>query len=234
LPHAHPELVEDGPPTLICLHGLSGSSRWWARVVPRLERSGPVLPLDIPRALPPDEIPDWLVGVIEEHGAPVDLAGHSLGALVSVRLAALRPDLVRRLVLIAPPGIRSRRSVAYAWPLVRSVARSRPGFLVRLTTDALRAGPRNLVRGGRHVARADVGADLASVTAPTLLLWGEHDRLVPFRDAAQWRERLPGARLVVLANARHVPMLEAPDELAEAIAGFREERLDEPSDRDGV
>ena len=172
--------------------------------------------------------------MIEAHGAPVDLAGHSLGALVSVRVAALRPDLVRRLVLIAPPGIRSRRSVAYAWPLVRSVARSRPGFLVRLTTDALRAGPRNLVRGGRHVARAEVGADLASVTAPTLLLWGEHDRLVPFRDAAQWREGLPDARLVVLANARHVPMLEAPDELAEAIAGFREERLDEPRDRPGI
>ena len=137
-----------------------------------------------PRRLAPDDIPDWLVGVIEEHGAPVDLAGHSLGALVSVRVAALRPDLVRRLVLIAPPGIRSRRSVAYAWPLVRSVARSRPGFLVRLTTDALRAGPRNLVRGGRHVARAEVGADLASVTAPTLLLWGEHDRLVRPRRRA--------------------------------------------------
>ena len=117
---------------------------------------------------------------------------------------------------------------------MRSVARSRPGFLVRLTTDALRAGPRNLVRGGRHVAGAEVRAELASVTAPTLLLWGEHDRPSRFRDAARWRERLPGARLVVLANARHVPMLEAPDELAEAIAGFREERLDEPSDRDGI
>ena len=92
-------------------------------------------------------------------GAAGDLVGHSLGALVSVRVAAARPDLVRRLVLIAPPGIRSRRSLAYAWPLVRSVARSRPGFLVGLTTDALRAGPRNLVRGGRHVARAEVGED---------------------------------------------------------------------------
>lgn len=202
--------------------------------MPRLEPSGPVVLLDIPRALPPDEVPGWLTGVLEEHEPPVDLVGHSLGALVSVRVAAARPDLVRRLVLIAPPGIRSRRSLAYAWPLVRSVARSRPGFLVRLTTDALRAGPRNLVRGGRHVARAEVGAELASVTAPTLLLWGEHDRLVPSRDAANWRDGLPDARLVVLANARHVPMLEAPEELAEAIARFREERLDEPGDGHGI
>jgi pimeloyl-ACP methyl ester carboxylesterase len=227
--------AEGGTPTLICLHGLSASSRWWSRVVPRLERSGPVVLLDIPRALAPEEVPSWLIGVIEEHGAGVDLAGHSLGALVSVRVAAQRQELVRRLVLIAPPGIRSRRSsLEYAWPLVRSVARSRPGFLVRLTSDALRAGPRNLVRGGRHVARTDIGAELASVTAPTLLLWGEHDRLVPSRDAAQWRESLPDARLVVLANARHVPMLEAPEELAEAIARFREERLDEPGDGPGI
>ena len=223
------------PPTLVCLHGLSASSRWWSRVVPRLERSGPVVLLDIPSALAPDEVPDWLVGVLEEHEPPVDLAGHSLGALVSVRVAAQRPDLVRRLVLIAPPGIRSRRSsLEYAWPLVRSVARSRPGFLVRLTGDALRAGPRNLVRGGRHVAGADVRAELASVSAPTLLLWGAHDRLVPFHDAERWRECLPDARLVVLPNARHVPMVEAPDELAEAIARFREERLDDPGDRPGI
>ena len=72
------------------------------------------------------------------------------------------------------------------------------------------------------------------MTAPTLLLWGEHDRLVPSRDAADWRDGLPDARLVVLANARHVPMLEAPEELAEAIARFREERLDEPGDGHGI
>ena len=49
-----------------------------------------------------------------------------------------------------------------------------------------------------------------------------------------WRDGLPDARLVVLANARHVPMLEAPEELAEAIARFREERLDEPGDGHGI
>ena len=69
-----------------------------------------------------------------------------------------------------------------------------------------------------------------SVTAPTLLVWGAHDRLVPVLDAAAWHERLPDARLVVLPRASHVPMVESPEELVDAIVAFRQELLDERCD----
>jgi pimeloyl-ACP methyl ester carboxylesterase len=219
------------PPPLVCVHGLSASSRWWARVVGPMEGSGRVVPLDVPRRLRPFEVVGWLAGRIEELGRPVDLAGHSLGALGSVRVAALRPELVRRLVLISPPGIRPRRSpLSYAWPLARTVLRTRPTFLARLTYDGLRAGPRNLARGGLHVASADVTAELAAVTAPTLLVWGALDRVVPVEEASAWLEQLRDAQLVVIPRARHVPMVESPDDLAEAIRAFREERFDETGD----
>ena len=109
---------------------------------------GPVELLDVPRSLKPCEVAAWLAGRIEELGRPVDLAGHSLGAMVSVRVAALRPDLVRRLVLISPPGVGPPRSpLAYAWPLARTMLGARPSFLVRLTYDGLRP-----VRGTSLVA----------------------------------------------------------------------------------
>ena len=187
--------------------------------------------VDVPRSLKPSEVAGWVVARIEELERPVDLAGHSLGALVSVRVAALRPELVRRLVLISPPGIRPRRSpLAYAWPLARTVLRMRPAFLARLSYDALRAGPRNLARGGLHVASADVTAELAAVAAPTLLVWGARDRVVPVEEAPAWLERLARARLVVIPGAGHVPMVESPDELAEAIRGFREESFEKTGD----
>ena len=91
-------------PPLVCVHGLSGSSRWWTRVTALIDRHVPLVLSDVPRSLKPSEVETWLAGRIEELGPPVDLAGHSLGALVSVRVAALRPELVRRLVLISPPG----------------------------------------------------------------------------------------------------------------------------------
>ena len=196
-----------------------------------MEALGPVELLDVPRSLKPCEVAAWLAGRIEELERPVDLAGHSLGALVSVRVAALRPDLVRRLVLISPPGVGPPRSpLAYAWPLARTMLGSRPSFLVRLTYDGLRAGPRNLARGGLHVARADITAELAAVTAPTLLVWGARDGVVPVEEASTWLEGLPDARLIVIPGAGHVPMVESPVELAEAIRSFREERFDEARD----
>ena len=81
------------PPPLVCVHGLSGSSRWWTDAAALIDGSGPVVLLDVPRFLKPSEVTTWLAGRIEELGATVDLAGHSLGALASVRVAALRPSL---------------------------------------------------------------------------------------------------------------------------------------------
>ena len=218
-------------PPLVCVHGLSGSSRWWTRVTALIDRHVPLVLSDVPRSLNPSEVETWLAGRIEELGPPVDLAGHSLGALVSVRVAALRPELVRRLVLISPPGVGPPRSpLTYAWPLARTMLGSRPSFLLRLTYDGLRAGPRNLARGGLHVARADVTAELAAVTAPTLLVWGARDGVVPIEEASIWLERMPDARLIVIPGAGHVPMVDSPVELAEAIRPFLEEGFDEARD----
>ena len=223
--------VNEQQPPLVCVHGLSGSSRWWTRVTALIDRHVPLVLSDVPRSLKPSEVETWLAGRIEELGPPVDLAGHSLGALVSVRVAALRPELVRRLVLISPPGVGPPRSpLTYAWPLARTMLGSRPSFLVRLTYDGLRAGPRNLARGGLHVARADVTAELAAVTAPTLLVWGARDGVVPIEEASIWLERMPDARLVVIPGAGHVPMVDSPFELAEAIRPFLEKRFDEARD----
>ena len=230
MPEAARNLDGNEPP-LVCVHGLSGSSHWWTRVAALIEGSRAVVLFDVPRSLRPSELATWLAGRIEELGPPVDLAGHSLGALVSVRVAALRPEFVRRLVLISPPGVGPPRfPLSYAWPLARTMLGARPSFLVRLTYDGLRAGPRNLARGGLHVARADVKAELTAVTAPTLLVWGARDGVVPVQGASAWLERLPDARLIVIPGAGHVPMLESPVELADAIRSFLEERFDEASD----
>ena len=72
------------------------------------------------------------------------------------------------------------------------------------------------------------------MVAPTLLVWGERDRIVPPVWGPVWRDALVDARLVVLPGAGHVPMVEAPDDLADAILTFREERLDELGEPLGV
>ena len=222
-------------PTLVCVHGLSGSAKWWSRVVSRVEEGGPVVLLDVPRSVAPSRLSEWVIGRLEGLEPPLDVAGHSLGGLVAARVAARRPDLVRRLVLIAPPGVRPKSSmIPYLGPLAVTLARGRSALMRRLSVDALRAGPRNLVSGGRHISTADIRADLESVVAPTLLVWGARDAIVPPAEGRVWCEALGDARLVVLPRAGHVPMIDAPDELADVIVAFREKPLDELGDELGV
>jgi pimeloyl-ACP methyl ester carboxylesterase len=57
---------------------------------------------------------------------------------------------------------------------------------------------------------------------PTLLVWGDRDQLVPLAAADAFTAALPDARLVVVAGAAHVPMLERPDETAAALLDFLE------------
>src|SRR5205085_8600957 len=88
--------------------------------------------------------------------------------------------------------------------------------------DALRWGPFAIARGITFVSNHDLRDDLPAVRAPTLLVWGERDRLVPPRVAAEWQWLLPAARIARL-SCGHVPMLEAPRELAGCMLGFLDE-----------
>jgi pimeloyl-ACP methyl ester carboxylesterase len=223
---ARPSVAQTALP-LICIHGLAGSSAWWAPVSARLGIAGLVDPIDLPRALKPSDLSAWVVELLGRRhgGAGVDLAGHSLGALVALRVAADHPELVRRLILISPPGIVPRGStITFAWPLVTSLTRTSPRFLGRLAADASRAGPVNILRGARHVAVANPRLDAHKVVAPTLLVWGAGDRLAPSASAGEWMDALPDARVHVIPTASHVPMIEAPDELVSVIRKFRDER----------
>jgi len=60
---------------------------------------------------------------------------------------------------------------------------------------------------------------LAGVRTPTLLVWGEHDRVVPRSCAERYLEALPNARLEVVAGAGHLVEIEQPERLAELIKG---------------
>lgn len=218
----------EGPP-LVLVHGLSASSRWWSAVLPPLVERYTCHLLDVPRfgaALRPDDTADWLGAWIEAAGLDrVRLAGHSIGGAAVARFAALRPDVVEALVLVSPVGMPSgRRVTGYVLPLLGALRMTSPRFLATLSVDALRAGPGTIVRGGLYAAQADVREQARAIQAPTLLVWGDRDPLVPFALADEWRHALPSARLVVLRGVGHVPMMERPRELGDELREF----LDQP------
>ena len=98
--------------TIVAVHGLGGAHLNWMPVAPGLTRTGHLIAPDLPgfgytpprRSYSISSHAQAVVELLESIGAPVVLMGNSLGALVTIQIAASRPDLVDRLVLVAPAG----------------------------------------------------------------------------------------------------------------------------------
>ena len=69
---------------------------------------------------------------------------------------------------------------------------------------------------------------LSDIQAPTLIVWGEKDRLVPLKDAHKFDELIPNSRLVVYEDTGHVAMLERPEEFNEELRRFLAESHQQP------
>lgn len=226
-----------GPPVVL-VHGLSGSLRWWRQVVPALADTFSVHLLDLAgfgASRPVRRLPDlpgmaelllrWMgsVGI-----SRADLVGHSMGAQVAVHAVTRAPASVRRLVLVSASGVPRRRSPSEAMRLVARAARLRswgaPAFLPTVALDALRAGPRTLLHSALTLLSDDVRPLLPRVSAPTLVIWGALDPLLPLEDGQRIAASIPDARLVVIGEAAHNPMVDRPWEFNRVLLDF----LDRP------
>jgi pimeloyl-ACP methyl ester carboxylesterase len=149
-----------------------------------------------------------------------------MGGHIAAELAADFPERVGRLVLASaaamPFGDGYARHVA---GLVRSVRRGGRGHLPVLVADAWRAGPRTILTAARELMAADISPKLERIEAPTLLVWGEDDPLVPLDHGRRLLERLHDADLVVIRAAGHNVMLDSPEEFNHVVLGFLETPL---------
>jgi pimeloyl-ACP methyl ester carboxylesterase len=207
-------------PPVVLVHGLTASTDWWRGTVAALEDAYDVHVARLP-GFRYREAAGWLAGWIEREEIPsAAVVGHSMGGTVALALAAERPDLVARLALIAPAGVfatQSRRS--FVFPIARSVGRS-PGRLALLVRDAFRVGPIRLWQVGSDLLASDIVDTLHRVQAPTLIVWGADDRLLPPTLGGVFSAEIANSTLVVLDRCGHVPMLEAPHALEEELRRF--------------
>ncbi|MBU0704005.1 MAG: alpha/beta hydrolase [Chloroflexi bacterium] len=178
-----------------------------------------------------------------------DVMGHSMGGFIAQQLALNRPDLVGKLILSATnfggPNHIPVTAEAMAVIMDRSgdpVDVIKRGIAVACAPGFADAHPdvveelvayrlSNPVPPAQYQAQTAVGLGLLSaeacfehrlkdVQAPTLILFGEHDKVVPPANADLLAEKLPNARIKILPDAGHIFPIETPDAAVDAVVEF--------------
>ena len=184
---------------------------------------------------------DWLLAVrqtLDKAGlAGADLAGSSVGGSLAAEVAAIWPASVRRLALIAPFGLFDETDPPTdPWA---QRADAVPGLMCADPEiwKAMKSVPEgaNSIEWPIEQTRASEAAArifwplgntrlekrLPLIAAPTLLLWGADDRIMPQSYAARFRAGIAGPTdLRVIAGAGHLAELDQPQAVAEAILGW--------------
>lgn len=147
---------------------------------------------------------------------PVDVFGHSHGALVAVRNAVRHPGAVRRLVLDGMPVRHGALPDDVAAMFGRWDGRAR-AYVERALT--VRHGPAGEWFFEREWPSLDVSGDMSRIDVPTLVIVGEHDP-VAIATAEEAASLLPAGRLAVVRGAGHFAWVEQPGAYAAVVAGF--------------
>jgi len=175
----------------------------------------------------------------------VSLVGHSMGGRIAWTFAARFPERINKLVLVAPDGYASF-GFEYGQPmevpatlgLMRHVL---PKPLLRMNLKAAYAQPESLsdavttryhdliLAPGARQAMLDrlaqtvlqePGPLLRQIQAPTLLVWGEADAMIPVSNASDYLQAITGSRLVSWPQVGHLPQEEAAQLSLKAVVDF--------------
>jgi pimeloyl-ACP methyl ester carboxylesterase len=244
----------DGDPELVLIHGGAQNAHTWDTVALALDR--PLLAVDLPGHGHSDWREDrdyWPVRNAEAIAKVIDalapsaqaLVGMSLGGLTAIRIAATRPDLVQRLVVVdVTPGVDQVKAA----PIADFVSgpesfESFDVLLARTQQFNPTRSESSLRRGLMHNARqrddgqwvwrydrlrppgsspgfADLWHDVGAVQAPTLLVRGSLSGVVDDSDVERFRSSLPDARVEMVEGAGHSIQGDRPVELAGLIKEF--------------
>lgn len=177
------------------------------------------------------------------------LAGNSMGGGVAARFTLMNPQRVTKLILVDAAGIPSKQPtdpgmgfriarmpiLQYVLLYVTPRAVFEDGLKKAIADDALvtpqmveRYWELNRREGNRAASLKRfqtpfdtyIQDNVGKITAPTLILWGDQDTLIPPDAGEAYRAAIKGSTLIVYKGVGHIPMEEVPDRSAEAVRNF--------------
>jgi pimeloyl-ACP methyl ester carboxylesterase len=233
---------------LIFLHSGQGYDPWQSFAAQLADKRRVVAPSH--PGFGKSSLPDWLdsiddiahlyLEVLDRLGvAEADLVGCSIGGWIAAEMASKIPERIRRLILIAPAGVKVGSAGKLDIPDVFGMPQDEVNKLLyhdpatmmpdltKIPDDEIAVVFRNretlaLLTWEPWMHNPKLRHRLHRVQAPALLVRGESDGLISAEYLAAYARLLPNASTLTIAAAGHLPHLEQPQALATAIFGFLE------------
>jgi len=168
-----------------------------------------------------------------------NLAGNSMGGHISAAYAIAYPEEVKKLILVNAPGLKLDDHVVYTGfgselknedDLNKVLSRvfykvpDLPGVIkdmyisqINDSRDFLNNSIIKQIKNGKYF---DLQNEISEIKAPTLILWGKHDKVVKFNVAERYDRDIPVSEIEIIEEASHSPQMELPEVVANSINQF--------------
>jgi 2-hydroxy-6-oxonona-2,4-dienedioate hydrolase len=194
---------------------------------------------------------DFFIEFLEEflenvHIDKMSMVGSSFSGLLGAEFAARFNSRIEELVLVAPAVSTKPATPAFSLYTLAALRQTYetvnaafkemaydPSSITHQTIidfmnrnkfkNAWLAFSRTLL--GIHNSALKFPDRLSRITAPTLLIWGENDKVIPLQYASEYVNKIPNNRLEVIENCGHAPYIERPTKFNELLEFFAIERL---------
>lgn len=224
----------DGTPVIL-LHGAGGTARLWRKQFGGLSSRFRLIAPDLPGfgGSEPDKaisgVRDYALFMREFmaslgiHRAPV--VGSSMGGWAACWFAARFPEMVERLALISPAGLYDESDPPISVDgvvdeVTGTYMANMPPDNRKAMAELDRAIATIIAMSGSGGFTPDLAGVLGKISAPTLIVWGSEDRVIPPSYGRRFKDAIPGSSLVIIEGSGHMPQLDNPEKINWLLGNF--------------
>jgi len=221
---------------IIILHGWTKKLGQWQSFIANLKEKGissdllkiPGLTSSLKKAWTLTDYVNWLKNIIDKEKVKVILLGHSNGGRIALSFANLYPEKVEKLILIDSAGIYHNellhRIKIFVFKAIAKIgkqitsSRILENMLYKLAREGdYRKSDPIMKQTMINLLNSDKDLNISRVLIPTLIIWGQEDKITPLSDGKLIHELIKNSKLEIIEDASHSPQFTHPTEVANAI-----------------